>query len=105
MTGRYYILEGTEVVPVDLLTWALWFEMAGASYEPDAPVTRRVAAWRRDDVSVSTIFLGLDCQLEGGPPLLFETLVRGGEHDQYMERYATWAEAFDGHIRIVRMVR
>lgn len=45
------------------------------------------------DVEVSTVFLVLDPQFGPGPPLLFETLVFGGEFDEEMERYSTWKEA------------
>ena len=47
---------------------------------------------------VSTVFLGLDHAFDGGTPLLFETMIFGGEHDEYQERYATWDEAEAGHL-------
>ena len=50
------------------------------------------------EVRVSTIFLGLDHQwADGGPPLLFETMVFGGKHDQYQTRCSTWDEAVEQH--------
>lgn len=50
------------------------------------------------DVRVSTVFLGLDHQFDDdGPPLLFETMIFGGKHDGYQERYSTWEEAEAGH--------
>jgi hypothetical protein len=57
---------------------------------------------------VSTIFLGLDRRFEGeGPPILFETMVFGGKHDQYQERCATWdeAEAMHQPVEMVRQLR
>ena len=48
-------------------------------------------------VSVSTVFLGMDHSFGGGSPVLFETMIFGGEHDQYQERYCTWDEAEKGH--------
>ena len=49
-------------------------------------------------VSVSTVFLGMDHSFGGGGhPVLFETMIFGGEHDQYQERYCTWDEAEKGH--------
>lgn len=65
---------------------------------------RRVDRHKVGGVIVSTVFLCLDHAFGGGPPVVFETLVSGGEHDQHMERYCTWAEAEDGHARIVEMV-
>lgn len=51
-----------------------------------------------DEVTVSTVFLGLDHRMFGeGPPILFETLVFGGPNDGRMERYCTWEEAERGH--------
>ena len=37
-------------------------------------------------------------------PILFETMIFGGEHDQYQERYATREEAVEGHARAVAPV-
>jgi hypothetical protein len=48
-------------------------------------------------VRVSTIFLGLDHSLNGGKPVLFETMIFGGKHNEYQERYSTWNEAVEGH--------
>jgi hypothetical protein len=56
------------------------------------------------DVSVSTVFLGLDHNFgEGGAPLLFETMVFGLPGED-CRRYSTWAEAEEGHARIVAQV-
>lgn len=56
-------------------------------------------------VSVSTVFLGMDHSFGGGPPLLFETMIFGGNHDRYHERYSTWAEAEAGHEKALRLAR
>ena len=61
-----------------------------------------------DDIRVSTMFLGLDDDRSGmrePEPLLFETVVRGGEWNQYKERYSSWTEAEEGHQRWVEMVK
>lgn len=47
-------------------------------------------------ISVSTVFLGIDHGYNG-QVLLFETMIFGGEHDGYQERYTTWEEAVSGH--------
>ena len=94
---KYYILD--ERVPVgvpDPLEWAKFFEEADR---------RRVAVTELPGaVRVSTVFLGLDhnWSLEG-PPILFETMIFGGPHDEYQERYATWGEAEAGHARAVSL--
>ena len=57
------------------------------------------------DVQVSTVFLGLDHRFGDGTPILFETMIFGGEHDEYQERYETWDEALEGHKRAIEMVK
>ena len=88
MTDKY-ILEGKTPKPVkDVLEWAEWFETAN----------RRVAhtkMWL--GVEVSTVFLGLDHSFGRGTPILFETMIFGGNHNQYQERYYTWEESELGH--------
>jgi hypothetical protein len=70
-------------------------------------------------IKVSTVWLGLDHNFFGGPPLIFETMVftlrdepyvmpSGTEYwwegvEQY--RYSTLVEAEAGHTRILEMVR
>ena len=92
---KYYILDGREPVATDMMTWARFFE------DKDS----RVVA--QDDlgggISVSTVFLGMDHQWGDGPPLIFETMIFGGVHDQYQDRYSTWNEAEEGHKRAVEL--
>jgi hypothetical protein len=59
-----------------------------------------------DDVSVSTVFLGIDHSLSNiGPPILFETLVFGGKYDDDRCRYSTWDQAAAGHRAMVAKIR
>ena len=47
---------------------------------------------------ISTVFLCIDHNLTGkGPPVLFETMIFGGWHDQVQWRYSTYEEAEIGH--------
>jgi hypothetical protein len=82
-----YILDGKTPKPVsDLFVWGRWFQKAD----------RHVAVTELTNGShVSTVFLGIDHNyfFERGPPLLFETMIFGGEHDQYQARCSTWDEA------------
>ena len=86
----HYILDGKDPIEEDdVLTWARWFETADR-------IVEQTALGR--GVRVSTIFLGLDHRfVGGGPPLLFETMIFGGERDGAQWRYATWDEAIMGH--------
>lgn len=72
----------------------MWFETAD----------RRVAETFLADnaIRISTVFMGLDHRFFGnGPPLLFETMIFGGEHADLMQRYSTWDQAEQGHINAV----
>jgi hypothetical protein len=54
------------------------------------------------DADVSTVWLGLDHRFGSGPPLIFETMIFGGERDQGQWRYSTEEEALAGHERVVK---
>lgn len=96
MTDQYTLNEHTPVPCNDLLEWARWFEKAD----------RRVAQNMIGDVCVSTVFLGIDHRFGGlGLPLLFETMIFGGIHDQYQDRCSTWEEAEKMHSDAVALVR
>lgn len=56
-------------------------------------------------VEVSTVFLGLNHAWEDGTPILFETMIFGGEHDSFQDRYYTYEEALIGHLNAIDMVR
>lgn len=93
----HYILDGQEIIPCDdPLEWAKWFGTAD----------RQIALTSLKKVLISTVFLGIDHSFGlGGPPLLFETMIFGGKHDQYQDRYSTRQEAMKGHQRAVRRVK
>jgi hypothetical protein len=78
--------------PIDFMTWAKLRE--DKSY-------KRVALDRVGEAEVSTVWLGLDHNFGGGPPLIFETIVFGGERDQDCQLYSTEEQARAGHARIV----
>jgi hypothetical protein len=89
-----YILKGHEPVPEpDIIAWGRWFHTAD----------RHVRDTARDDVRVSTVFLGVDHGF-GGPKELFETMLFVNGADHGVERYSTWDEAEEGHVRWVKEV-
>ena len=91
-----YILKGKEIIPCpDIIEWGKWMETAN----------RRVARETFGYSDVSTIFLGIDLHHGDGPPLLFETLVFGGDLSDEMDRYSTWDEAVLGHKAMVDRVK
>jgi len=100
MASEWYILnEKKEPVPAEMMEAAKWLN---SGKERDS--NRRVAKTQIGDVDISTVFLGLDHQFGDGPPLVFETMIFGGEHDGDQWRYSTWDEAMKGHEDAVKLV-
>lgn len=97
MSDKYILAEdGKTPVPCDLMTWAKWFEKRE---------TRIVAQDQIGEVKVSTVFLGLDHNWGDGPPVLWETMIFGGPHDEYQERYTSHDEAVAGHTKALELVK
>ena len=92
-----YILdkEGNPQVENDLGKWGKYMESA----------ERHVAQDSVDGIKISTVFLGLDHNYGDGAPVLWETMIFGGSHDQYCERYASKEGALAGHKKAVDMVK
>ena len=90
-----YILEGkTPKLVEDVIEWGKWFDTTECHVaETELP----------NGVRVSTVFLGLDYNFSGGIPILFETMIFGGKHDQYQDRYATWDQAESGHKKALAL--
>ena len=87
--GDNYILdaEGKPVLEPDILKWAEWFESND----------RKVAKDMIGGVQVSTVFLGMDHSFGGGTPILYETMIFSGPHDEYQTRASTREEALEQH--------
>lgn len=75
----HYILdeEGKPVLVEDILEWAQWFEHAD----------RTIAYDELEGGRISTVFLSVDHGFFGSHPILWETMIFGGEHDGYQRRY------------------
>lgn len=94
----HWILVDREPVKCTLLEWGAWLETGERIVEG--------TDLEGGDVRVSTVFLGIDHNFHGtGRPLLFETMIFGGEHDQYQIRCATYDEAKIMHTRALWLVR
>lgn len=95
--GLYILDEERNPVPAkDTIEWAQWFQ----KHE------RHVALAEISNVRVSTVFLGIDHGwFQEGPPVLFETMIFGGQYNGDQWRYSTWAEAVKGHETAVELVR
>lgn len=64
-----------------------------------------------EEVFVSTVFLGMDHSFgedKTAPdykPVLWETMIFGGVHDQYMERYRSYEDAVEGHKKALELIK
>lgn len=94
---KYYTLDANhQPVETDLHGWGRML---------DDRKGRTVGVDEVNGLRVSTVFLGMNHNYDAdGPPLLFETMVFGGE-DEPMWRYSTWDEAQAGHQRVVDALR
>jgi hypothetical protein len=93
MSDFYILDDDHNLIATDVMTWGEWFGTNG---------NRIVAKTVVGDAVVSTVCLGLDHNFyHGGPPLLFETMIFGGEHDEECWRCSTWDEAEAQHARVV----
>ena len=60
------------------------------------------------DQRISTVFLHFDhglnfgTDIEPSDPVLFESMIFGGPHDDYQRRYCTYQEALEGHNNLVK---
>ncbi len=77
----------------------------------DMKITKQTRV--NDDIRVSTVFLCMDHAplfddngnpIEDGTPVLWETMIFGGEHDGYQERYTSHEDALAGHQRALDLV-
>jgi hypothetical protein len=60
-----------------------------------------------DDVFISTVFLGMDHSWSNKPghkPVLWETMIFGGEYSEYQERYTSHHDALEGHQKAIDLV-
>jgi len=93
MKDRWYILKDKMPVPcAGLYEWARWAKQNG----------RHVAYDQIGEITISTIFLGWDHRHlpeSGLPPILFETMILGGERHGYQVRTCTWHEAEEAHTQ------
>lgn len=96
---NFYILKDKKPVRVDdFREYVMWMEN---------DKNRIIEHTEIGDILVSTVFLGIDHRMSfgpSGPPILFETMVFGGEFDQHQKRYSIYDKAKEGHNEICDMV-
>lgn len=115
---NYILVDRQPVAMTDWMEWALWMENTDETGE------RTVGRDKIGDLTISTVFLGIDHQYGDGPPVLFETLVFWNYAkpvtrvimdrvstfdcealDETLQRYTTWEKAEAGHKEAVRQAR
>lgn len=100
MSGLYTLDRRGEPVPEpDGLKWAQWFERNDRR--------RIVAQDTVGDVSVSTVFLGIDhgrCPRHSKSVVLWETMIMGGVHDEAQLRSTSREGALQSHCAAIAMV-
>lgn len=84
----FYILIGKKVYKTDdIVMWSRAMEN----------INKIIDKTVINNMTISTVFLGVNHAIGSTIPILFETMVFGGEYDGLMERYSTWDEAMSGH--------
>ena len=91
---KYYNRHGNSI---SFDSWAMLFD--DFSYRQVA--NDHIEDGDDNSETVSTVWLGMDHSLGQGAPMIFETMVFGGEYGGHIVRYATEQEALEGHERIV----
>jgi hypothetical protein len=98
----YILTTDNEPVAVSITKAAQWME--------DNPKRKQIGfdiLQDKDDnnISVSTVFLGLDHSWNNKGLILWETMIFGGINDQYQERYSSYEDALEGHQRAIDLIK
>ena len=88
--------DGSPMPEPDVLRWGKWMQENERHLALDN---------LPNGVRVSTVFLGLDHSFGGGKPVLWETMIFNGPHDQYQERYSSVEDAKEGHLRALELAK
>lgn len=99
--GQWVMYYSRDGEPMTLEEWSATYPETQEEFE----ATKRVAKTTVGDWEVSTVWLGLDHSFMEGPPLIFETMIFGGEYDSECWRYSTEAQALEGHEAAVKLLQ
>lgn len=97
----YKLDENKNVVPSSLGEWANFIESK-------LPSNYWIVG--KDIINeylVSTVFIGLchNYNPHSNIPIVFETIVFNDHHEIYCDRYSTWKQAEQGHMRASKWVK
>lgn len=100
---KFWILDENHkpITVSSIMEWGMWFEAERGKNR----IVKQTEL--EGDILVSTVFLGIDHGFNFGDeddnvPILFETMIFGGELNDFQERYPTWEGAVIGHDAAVR---
>lgn len=98
-TSKYlYVLDGKKVVPCKRAgDWSKLIQDGQARQVAVTHIGR--------GCNVSTMFFGMQAfeNDDKGNPLVFETMIFGGENDGYCDKHGTWEDAELGHIEAIKV--
>jgi hypothetical protein len=94
----WYILDENNkpVKATSVIEAAEWIE--------NNPERKAVKQEHIGDIFISTVFLGLNHAWKSDIPVLWETMIFRGDHDQYQERYTSYEDALKGHQIALNLV-
>ena len=97
---RFYKLDNKRRVvgPITDLQWIEWM----ASTPQESRVVKQTTI---GEFEISTVFLGIDTHPNAsGEPLVFETMIFGGNLDGGTRRVSTWNRALENHRAACAMI-
>ena len=99
----FYIWDGKDkVTKVDIREWSNWFH--------NDPIENKVLKadmihYENDDILISTVFLGIDLNINNKYPSIWETSIFVRDICQYTKKYSTIDEALEGHKEAVELAK
>ena len=95
---RIYYINDTIILEIDM---GNYYKLVNKiPVECDSNYWSPIEKSKFGEILVSTVFLGFKHGTENDKPILFETLVFGGEYDGYMIRYTNWEDSVKGHWEV-----
>jgi hypothetical protein len=92
----YTLDENNKPIKSTIIQYSEWIEKN--------PERKAVKQEHIGDAFISTVFLGLDHAWDSEIPVLWETMIFGGEHDQYQDRYTSYEDALEGHQTALTLI-
>lgn len=93
----WYILDDeNKPVRSTIVDCSMWLQ--------NNPERKAVKQEHIGNIFISTVFLGLDHAWNSDIPVLWETMIFGGKHNQYQDRYTSHEDALEGHQKAINLV-